>query len=257
MVRSNMNDQQITEEAGKVVELGRDDKTDLRVMGATAFRIHCPKSADLHIHLGRELSDLDFAALSKQKERVVKLVQQAGYLMDRKMEFMMKMYGRYKFQSPDTNCILDVFFDKLEMCHTIDFTKRLTLDYPTLSLADLLLEKLQIVQLTEKDIKDASVLLLEHEVGKEAPETIDANYIARLFSQDWGFYYTATTNLQKIQSTLPSLNPVQAADKEVISKRVDRLVTAIESAPKSMGWKMRARVGPSKKWYREVDGTPA
>jgi hypothetical protein len=251
-----MNDEEISSEAKKVVDLGREINTSLRVMGATAFRIHCPKSADLHTQLGRKLSDLDFASLSKQKDHVVKLVQGAGYVMDRKMEFMMKMYGRYKFQNPETNCILDVFFDKLEMCHTIDFSKRLDLDYPTLSLADLLLEKLQIVQLTEKDVKDVSVLLLEHEVGQAAPETVDANYIARLFSDDWGFYYTATTNLQKIQTALASLNPLQAANKSIISKRVDKLIGTIENEPKSMGWKMRARIGPSKKWYREVDGTP-
>lgn len=225
-------------------------------MGATAFRIHCRKYASLHSSLGRELSDLDFAGLSKQKDRVVKLVQEAGYVMDRKMEFMMKMYGRYKFQNAATNCVLDVFFDKLEMCHTIEFAKRLELDYPTLSLADLLLEKLQIVQLTEKDIKDASVLLLEHEVGQEAPETIDANHIARLFSDDWGFYYTATTNLQKLRGALPSLNPLQESHRAIILNRIEELLGTIEKNPKSMGWKMRARVGPSRIWYREVDGTP-
>lgn len=251
-----MNDKEITQEAQRVVDFARQNDVTLRVMGATAFRIHCPKHAAVHSSLGRELSDLDFAGLSKQKERVVKLVQETGYPMDRKMEFMMKMYGRYKFQSAETSCVLDVFFDRLEMCHTIEFAKRLELDYPTLSLADLLLEKLQIVQLTDKDIKDACVLLLEHEVGREAPETVDANYIAQLFSDDWGFYYTATTNLEKMRDALPTLNPLQEAHKATISNRIESLSGTIEAKPKSMGWKMRARIGPSKKWYREVDGTP-
>jgi len=251
-----LNDKEITQEAERVVDLARQNDVTLRIMGATAFRIHCPKYAGLHSSLGRELSDLDFAGLSKQKDRVVKLVKETGYPMDRKMEFMMKMYGRYKFQNAETSCVLDVFFDRLEMCHTIEFSKRLELDYPTLSLADLLLEKLQIVQLTEKDIKDACVLLLEHEVGQEAPETVDANYIAQLFSDDWGFYYTATTNLEKIRGALPTLNPLREDHKATISNRIEGLLRAIETKPKSMGWKMRARIGPSKKWYREVDGTP-
>jgi hypothetical protein len=251
-----LDDGELIQEARRVVDLAREKNITLRVMGATAFRIHCPKYAALHASLGRELSDLDFAAVGKQKDDVVSLIQEAGYLMDRKMEFMMRMYGRYKFQAATSSCVADVFFDMLEMCHTIDFSKRLNLDYPTLGLADLLLEKLQIVQLTEKDVKDAAVLLLEHDLGQEVPERIDADYIARLFSEDWGFYYTATTNLKKIRDAVPSLSQLQDGDRSTILNRMSGLSAAVESKPKSMGWKMRARIGPSKKWYREVDGTP-
>ena len=231
-----MKDSDLTAEACRVVDLAKAKGVTLRAMGATAFRLHCPKYADLHTRMGRELSDLDFAAMSKQKEKVVGVIHEAGYQMDRNQEFVMKMYDRFKFQSAENGWVLDVFFDKLEMCHTIDFAKRLELDYPTLTLSDLLLEKLQIVQLTEKDVKDTSILLLEHEVdGPGQPETVDSDYIAKLFSDDWGFYYTGTTNLRKVHDALPSISQLQ----------------------ESRGWKMRAKFGPSKKWYRDVDGTPA
>ena len=252
-----MTDQDLTREACRVVDLGKEKGIALRVMGATAFRIHCPKYADLHSKLGRELSDLDFAAIGKQKEDVFGVIREAGYQMDRKLEFVMKMYDRFKFQSVNNGWILDVFFDKLEMCHTIDFAKRLQLDYPTLNLSDLLLEKLQIVQLTDKDVKDSSILLLEHEVGQGEPESIDCDYIARLFADDWGFYYTGTTNLRKVHEALTAIPQLKESDKSTISNRIDRLLTAVEERSKSMGWKMRAKIGPSKKWYRDVDGTPA
>ena len=63
-------------------------------IGATAFRIHCPKYADLHSKLGRQLSDLDFATIGKQKESVFGVIREAVYQMDRKLESVMKRYDR-------------------------------------------------------------------------------------------------------------------------------------------------------------------
>ena len=80
---------------------------------------------------------------------------------------------------------VDVFFDRLDMNHIIDFKNRLELDFPTISLADLLLEKMQIVQINEKDIKDTIILLREHPVEDPDKETINANYVASLLAEDW------------------------------------------------------------------------
>ena len=74
-----MTDQDLTREACRVVNLGKEKGIALRVMGATAFRIHCPKYADLHSKLRRELSDLDFATIGKQKESVFGVIREAVY----------------------------------------------------------------------------------------------------------------------------------------------------------------------------------
>ena len=39
------------------------------------------------------------------------------------------------------------------------------------------------------------------------------------------------------------------ADVERIGQRVDAVLERIEQAPKSRGWKLRARVGERKRWY--------
>jgi hypothetical protein len=52
------------------------------------------------------------------------------------------------------------------MNHIIEFKDRLEKDYPTIPLEELMLEKLQIVKINEKDIKDLIVLILEHEIGE-------------------------------------------------------------------------------------------
>ena len=38
-----------------------------------------------------------------------------------------------------------------------------------------------------------------------------------------------------------------------IKTKIDKILDAIEREPKSMGWKMRAKVGTKKKWYTEVE----
>ena len=75
-----------------------------------------------------------------------KLLDALGYVSDKRMLFM----GRYLFENPDNKRHIDIFFDKLEFCHIIDFRGRLEIDYPTISLSDILLQKMQIVQTSLK-----------------------------------------------------------------------------------------------------------
>jgi hypothetical protein len=139
------------------------------------------------------------------------------------------------------------------MNHQIDFKGRLEVDFPTIPLAELLLEKVQIVHINEKDIKDAMVLFLEHDVGEGDKEIINLPRIAKIMSEDWGFYHTTTMNLNKIKSFLPKYEVLTEEQRNIVTSRIDRLLQAIENSSKSFRWKMRARVGPSKKWYTEVE----
>jgi hypothetical protein len=148
---------------------------------------------------------------------------------------------------------VDVFFDKLDFCHAIDFRKRLEVDYPTISLADLVLEKLQIVEINEKDLKDMIVVLLEHAIGdSDAPETINGAYISTLLSEDWGFFHTLTTNLNKVDQFTDSYEALVPEQRTDVHGKVATLRQLVESRPKSFGWKVRARVGTSRKWYKDV-----
>jgi len=100
---------------------------------------------------------------------------------------------------------------------------------------------------------DTTMLLREHDVGKAGPEIIDADYVAKLLSDDWGFYYTCTTNLKKVSDKLATYQELSQEDREDVRKKIEKLLKIIEAQPKSMRWRLRARVGPSKKWYREVE----
>lgn len=223
----------------------------LRIMGATAVRIHCPKFSYLHDVLQREITDIDFIGYRKQNSDVFKLLDALGYVSDKRLLFM----GRYLFENPDNKRHIDIFFDKLEFCHIIDFRGRLEIDYPTISLSDILLQKMQIVQINEKDIKDVVVVLREHEIGAEGNETIDSDYVSNLLSKDWGFWYTVTTNLGKVRGFLPEYQGLSPEDRSDIGAKIDRLSEVINKREKSFGWKMRAKTGTRQRWYREVDET--
>ncbi|MGQ9599424.1 MAG: hypothetical protein ACUVWZ_08395 [Anaerolineae bacterium] len=222
----------------------------LRLLGALAFHLRCPQYASLRTELGRELSDLDYIALSRQWNAVINMLTALGYEFDERRA-MLHGHDRVLFFHP-TGLRVDIFFDQLDMCHRIDLRDRLTVDEETISLADLLLEKMQIVRLTEKDIIDTITLLLEHPLAA-TDQGINAEYIARRLAGDWGFYYTLTTNLRRISDEFVELyHQLDSRARQKVQEQIGQLLDRIEAEPKTLKWKARARIGPSVQWYKDV-----
>ena len=253
---TNLNhSEELAAEALKVAESGRQTGILVRVLGACAIRIHSPGSKALLDHMQRLISDVDFVSHSKYESEIHALFTSLGYLPDSQIsKLYAHMYGqiRDRFKDPKTSTTLDVFYDKLEMCHTIDLRKRLEVDFPTISVSDLLLEKMQIVKINKKDIEDTLVLFREHAVSESEQDSLNSKYIARVLSDDWGFYYTAATNLRNLKEYVTSY-VILADSAEVIQGRIDAVLKAIDAHPKSLGWKMRAKIGSRRKWYNEVE----
>jgi hypothetical protein len=148
--------------------------------------------------------------------------------------------------------MIDVFFDKLNYNHPIDYRGRLEIHPYCVSLADILLQKLQIVQINDKDLKDGMLLLLAAELAETEENAINVKYVAKLFADDWGFYYTATNNLKKIKEASLGVKALNDEQHQAIEKKADYLLKCIEEAPKSGKWKGRAKVGTGRPWYQEV-----
>lgn len=236
----------------EIVDAAKKRNAELRLLGACAVKIHCPKWRKFHEEvMSRHATDLDFMALSKDRSIIRELLRELGCDM---MKTTIPMERRDIFIDRQ-GIKIDIFLDKLEMCHVMDFRKRLEVDYPTISLADLILEKTQIVKITEKDIKDVIILFREHNVSNSEDETINSSYIAKLLAADWGFYYTVTTNLKLIRDHFLEKwkDILSVQDRSDIATKIDTLLDSIEREPKSMGWKMRASVGTKKKWYKDVE----
>jgi len=214
--------------------------------------LHCPKYRHMYEGFQRKLTDLDFATYGKFRGKLAEFFTQMGY----KPEKRASMYfgeRRHIYLDEANHRIVDVFFDKLEFSHTLNLGGRLELDSPTITLSDILFEKMQIAKINEKDIKDTIIMLREHEVDANGKDVLDERYIAKLLSSDWGFYYTVTMNLQKVRDFLEHFPVLGEEDKKDVAAKVDRLVAAIEKEPKTMSWRARARVGTRKKWYADVE----
>jgi hypothetical protein len=222
----------------------------LRLLGALAFDLRCPQHASLRREMGRELSDLDYVALSKQWNAIIDLLTGLEYTFDERRA-MLHGHDRVIFFHP-SGLRVDVFFDRLDMCHLVDLRERLTVDADTISLADLLLEKMQIVRLTAKDIIDTTILLLEHPVTLD-DRGVNAEYVARRLAYDWGFYHTFTTNLRHVdEQFVDGHDALRPAQRQRVHERIGQVLERIEAEPKTLRWKARARIGTSVQWYKDV-----
>jgi len=235
----------------KIVKAAQQMDVKLRLLGATAIYYQCPRSSLLGELMKRRLTDLDFITLSKYNSRIPELFSGLRFLPNERVN---TLYGasRQIYSDPEHSRHIDIFFDKLSFNHEIDLSKRLDLDPVTISLADLLLEKLQIVKMSEKDAKDVIVLLHEHGVDG-AQGTVDSEYVAKLLANDWGFHHTFTTNLAKVGDYLNGAQSLSQQDRDLVSGRLSALTGRIDSEKKSFKWNMRARMGTKVPWYSEAE----
>ena len=224
----------------------------LRVIGSLAFQMHCSEYGYIQEAMGRAYTDIDFAAYRKQTKEIKELMDSLGYIENREV-FIMSEGERSIFDKPDTGLHVDVFYEKLDFCHVIRWEGRLEIDSPTIPLAEMLLEKMQIVQINEKDVIDTIMLLLEHPLGDIDKETINIKYIAELCSSDWGLWRTTTMNLDKVRQLAHGYKQLTGEQKAHVEAQVLSALERIEAEPKSLAWRLRARVGDRVKWYKEVD----
>ena len=229
-----------------------EHRATIRVIGSLAFRMRCPDYKHIEYESGRYLTDIDLITYSRDVAGVQDMFDDMGWKENMNI---LRLFGdkRRIFYHPELPLHSDVFLDKLRFCHEIDFRGRLELDSPTIPLVDLLLEKLQIVEINRKDLVDIVVLLSQYSV-REAPDArdcIDGVRVAALCSRDWGWWRTATMNMDKAGAFAGDFLPDDRAKR--VRERLDTLSSMIGTRPKSLRWKLRSIVGDRLRWYREVE----
>ncbi len=241
----------IGSDAEQIIEGAKRKGIELRLLGGMAIRMRCPEAAR-HPALFRKIPDIDLITRKKHSKALSDLFSELGLTPVRMFN---ALHGdrRLLFNDQGSNRQVDVFLDVFEMCHKFDFIKRMPLDEKTLPLADLLLTKLQIIEINEKDYKDVMCLFLDHPISeKDDREGINAAYIAELCAGDWGTWRTITRNLQWVKEFAPKLE-MEDDKKQLIVSRIDALLARIEKEPKGVGWKMRAKIGDRMVWYDTPD----
>ena len=214
----------------------------LRVIGALAFQMHCQQFGYLQAAMGRAYTDIDFAAYQRQTREIQAMMAGLGYRENREV-LIVSEGARAIFERPEAGLHIDVFYEKLDFSHVIHWKDRLEVDHPSIPLAEMLLEKMQIFQINEKDIIDTFILLLEHPLGDQDHETINIHRIAELCSTDWGLWRTTRMNLEKVRKLAKGYEQLTGEQKEKIDTQVTAALQRMDKEPKSLAWRLRARVG--------------
>jgi hypothetical protein len=251
-------------ESMRIVDLADQRGLQVRLMGGMGIRAHAP---DWPARTRRVEVDLDFATRSKDRGAFYALLEAEGYTPDKRHNALFGGKQAYFVDVPRGRPV-DVLVDSLEMCHRMEFSDRLALSKPTLPLAELLLSKLQVVKINKKDVLDALVLLAEHPLGQNDGAldsryglgTINVPRILSFTSNDWGWWRTVTGNLDVLEQYLATDATPEDLDlnngRSVLFDPKEQIVAlraAINDAPKSTRWKLRARVGERTSWYNEPE----
>ena len=245
----------IVAEAKRLLELASADGVPLRVLGGVAIHLRAPKP--LPPALTRNYGDVDFVTAKGRSAAVQSLLRDAGYEPHVAFNALHGM-ERLLFFDDGNERQVDVFVGAFTMSHKIPVADRLELEPATLPLAELLVTKLQIAELNEKDVRDALALFHGHPVAERDGEAINAARVAELCSSDWGLWRTLTGNLTACREHLPRYD-LPDEDAARLRDGMDALLDRIEREPKSRGWKFRSKIGERKRWYmlpEEVAGGP-
>src|ERR1700729_3352789 len=217
----------------------------LRLLGGLGASVLCPGFPP-RLRAGQ---DMDLAFASKGRRDVVAYLEKSGCVPDKMFNSLNG--DRQMYFTASSGRPVDVMVDRLVMCHTLDFRASFGNASLTLDPADLLLSKLQIIELNAKDVHDITHLLSGLPVGDSASGPfIDVVRFREMVGSDWGWWRTSTGSLEKLPALLaenPGLVPANARFDPLA--QAERLLDAAASAPKSMKWKLRANVGDRVRWY--------
>jgi hypothetical protein len=248
---AKMEDNEFIRYANNIVDEGNKRGVLLRLLGSVAFFIHCPVYGHFQEKAHRNFTDLDFASYYPHVKQIRNILETMGFEENRETAFA---YARSRliYNHPNTGLHIDVFIDKLDFCHSIPWEGRLEIDNPTIPLAELLLEKMQIVRLNEKDVVDTIMLVREHSIGNIDQEIINAERISKMCSKDWGLWRTITMNLKKVDENISGYHWLSPEDQEIVHSRITDVQRMIDAAPKSLKWEVRSKIGDKVKWYNDI-----
>lgn len=230
-------------EATRIGEAAAERGLPLRVLGGVAVALLCPSARQPPLQ--RTYADIDFVTTGAAKDGVVETMESLGYAGDREFN-MLHGHRRLFFWDESNGRQVDVFVDEANLCHRIDLRSRIEAVPLTVSLADLTVLKLQIVETNEKDYLDLCAVFADHDLtGDESG--VNVEYIARLCAVDWGLWRTLAMVAERSRRFALDLPDFEAAG--LVADRLDALRAELDDVPKTRRWKLRSRVGEKKRWY--------
>jgi len=241
----------LEDEMQRIVFEAQQQGIFLRLIGGLAVKVHCPQAS--HRALEREYPDIDFVTNKAGAKLLMDFLPAMGYTPNKTFNPLSGDRRQLYYDEPRGRQI-DVFIGDFEMCHKLPLADRLHVEPVTIPLAELFLSKAQVVELNRKDALDLLALMLDHQVGPGDAETINTGVIADLCARDWGLCTTISLTIQKLNDIMDRRDvELDEAHVQTIKGRLAAIQKAMDAAPKSVAWKVRARVGTRVRWYEEVE----
>jgi hypothetical protein len=239
----------IREEAERLVTVGRDSDIPLRLLGGLAIELSRPPAQKPLFE--RVYKDIDLIIRPKDARETRELLSQEGYTPDQEFN---ALHGRHRllFYDDANTRQVDVFVGKFAMCHTVPVRGPGIGPESTIPLAELLLTKLQIIELNAKDQSDILNLLFCHELSDHDDGTVNVRYVADVCALDWGLWRTCKLNVDRSGEAIAAADLNDAA-RGTLTRRLNGLWERIQATPKSTKWRLRDRVGDRVRWYEEPD----
>jgi hypothetical protein len=264
-----MSEEDFLRDSIGIVEIAQSRGVYLRILGSLAVYVRARSAGhgDILKSLGRFgegmplFTDLDLAGYGKQRGAIERVFRELAFQPDTLVNGMFG-HKRLIYYHPQKKFNVDIFLNKLEFSHDVEFGEkpgegRLEIDYPTISPADIVLEKLQIHEINRKDLIDLITLFFVHDVqGQFGKQAIDGAYVAKVLSGEWGFWYDAKTNIEKVRGLLQALEKegkISRSQSQVVELRLEKLLDYVNNTPKERRWEKRAKAGTKKAWYRDVE----
>jgi hypothetical protein len=242
---TDSEEQDLREPAVSLVARAQDEGLTLRLIGGIAVALHCPSAS--HRALQRQYADIDFVANTGDGRRLDSLFVEVGYYPEKRFN---SLHGRRRrlYFDHDHKRQIDVFVSEFSMCHTLPLADRLSIDSPTIPLAELFLSKAQIVEMNRKDMLDLFALLNDHEVADRDSDTINGQVIAVLCGKDWGLWRTLIGTLEKLEASVEAVSAAGLSE-DTLRDRLAAVRSAVNRGPTTMKWRTRAKIGDRIQWY--------
>lgn len=229
------------EAAIQIIDRAESMGVRLRLLGGLAFKRLCPSSNEKYY---RENKDIDLMGRREDSKKIMKVMETLGY-KPREVFNKLNMGQRLIYYDLVNKRRVDLFLDEFIMCHKFDFKESILAGTYTLPVTQLVMTKLQVVEKTDKEYLDLIAAFLDFDVMEESGG-IRGDEIAELCSKDWGIH---TTFMKSLEALLARVETMSSDDKGIVVPRIQKLIAMIGAKPKSLSWRMRARIGERARWY--------
>jgi hypothetical protein len=206
---------------------------DIRLFGSVALLFLDSTKFDWISQNRKPIADIDVVVKPNHVLVIEEYFINQGYEINRQVRML---YGnqRRSFHSKD-NISIDIFIGNIFLCQEINILDRFELSYPTISITDLFLTKIQKMKLSESDIFDIDFIL---------NYSIDTEYVAKLCTNNWNWWKTLNVNIPIL------LNEKISSSNKVV---LNNLLNFTNSKKKNIHWQVRNFAGDKIQWYNIVE----